>query len=60
MSIKEKVRNLLKEQIKEHNEGNCKCDLTNGGYGLCYAGQWLEGVVSSSQVVRDLEGGEEK
>lgn len=51
-----RARNLLKEQIEEHNEGKCRCDLTDGGYGLCYAGQWLEGVISSSQVIRDLGG----
>ena len=55
MNVKERAHNLLKEQIKEHDEGKCKCDLTEGGYGLCYAGQWLESMISSSQVIRDLE-----
>ena len=39
---------LLKRQIEEHNEGKCSCDLTDGGYGLCFAEQWLEGVVNQS------------
>lgn len=48
--------NLLKKQIKDHEEGRCNCDLTEGGYGLCMAGQWLEGVISSEQVIKDLGG----
>jgi len=56
MNEKERAYNLLKEQIEEHSEERCKCDLTDGGYGLCYAGQWLEGIISSSQVIRDLGG----
>ena len=55
MNTKERARNLLKEQTKEHDKGKCNCDLTEGGYGLCYAGQYLEGVISSSQVIKDLE-----
>lgn len=52
---KEIAYNLLKEQIDEHDKEKCKCDLADGGYGLCYAGQWLGGIISSSQVIRDLE-----
>jgi len=52
---KEEAYNLLKEQIEEHNKEKCKCDLAEGGYGLCYAGQWLGGIISSSQVIRDSE-----
>jgi len=54
MTKKEKAYNLLKEQIKEHDEGKCRCDLTEGGYGLCYAGQFLESVITASQVLKDL------
>jgi len=46
---------LLKEQIEEHCKGKCNCDLQEGGYGLCYAGQWLEGVIDSLQVIKDLK-----
>ena len=45
---------LLKEQIEEHYEGKCSCDFTDGGYGLCFAGQWLEGCISSEEVVELL------
>lgn len=49
------AENLLEDAIEEHNEGKCKCDLTESGYGLCYAGQWLEGVITSKQVVEEKE-----
>ena len=49
------VYNLLKEQIKKHEDGKCECDLTEGGYGLCLAGQWLESVINSNQIIKDLE-----
>lgn len=45
---------LLKKQIEEHDEGRCSCDLTDGGYGLCFAGQWLESMIDSLQVIEDL------
>jgi len=48
--------NLLKDQIKEHAKSKCKCDLIEGGNGFCYAGQWLEGIIDSSQVIKDLGG----
>lgn len=51
---KEKAQLLLKEQISLHDKGKCACELTCGGYGLCYAGQLLEGVISSSQVIKLL------
>ncbi len=46
---------LLKEQVEEHYEGKCSCDLTDGGYGLCFVGQWLEDCISSQEVI-DLLG----
>jgi len=55
------VENLLQEGIKAHRQGKCRCDLTEGGQGLCYAGQWLENIISSEQVIKDLSSeGEEK
>ena len=47
---------LLKGQIEEHHEGKCGCDLRDGGYGLCLAGQWLESMIDSLQVIEDLMG----
>lgn len=52
---KELVNLLLCEEIEKHNKGKCRCDLTEGGYGLCYAAQWLEGIVTSEQVLKDYE-----
>ena len=52
--IDELAGDLLREQIEEHEQGKCNCDLTDEGYGLCYAGQWLEGCITSEQVVSDL------
>lgn len=49
------ARKLLgEEEIKKHENGTCRCDLTNGGYGLCMAGQWLEGVTTSEDVIGEL------
>lgn len=55
------VKNLLQGGIKAHRQGKCRCDLTEGGQGLCYAGQWLESIISNEQVIKDLspEGEEE-
>ena len=50
------VCDLLKRQIEEHHEEKCSCDLRDGGYGLCFAGQCLEGRVNSLQVIEDLIG----
>jgi len=55
MNKKDKIAySLLKESIKRHDENKCECDLTEGGSGLCYACQWLEGIIDSSQVIKDL------
>jgi len=32
------------------------CDLRDGGYGLCFTGQSLEGAINSLQVIEDLIG----
>lgn len=48
------VKTLLAPQITAHDSDNCKCDLTPGGYGLCYAGQWLEGCITDQDVLQDL------
>lgn len=48
------AKRLLRDDIKEHDEGKCKCDLTEGGYGLCYAGQFLESVITAAMVIQDL------
>jgi len=47
---------LLKKQIEEHYEEKCSCDLRDGGYGLCFLGQCLEGGINSLQVIEDLTG----
>lgn len=52
--INEVVKELLREEIVEHDKGKCNCDLAEGSYGLCYAGQWLEGCITSKQVIQDL------
>ena len=47
---------LVQKQIRKVLESlPCKCDLTEGGYGLCYKHQWFEGVIDDMQVVRDLD-----
>ncbi len=55
-----KALELLQDQIKDHKAGKCNCDLTDGGYGLCYAGQLLEGAISPETVLEDLGEMEEK
>ena len=45
---------VLSENIYEHEHNLCSCDLTEGGYGLCFAGQYLEGCLSSENILEDL------
>lgn len=49
-----KVEAILRMGIAEHYLNECQCDLTDGGFGFCYAAQWLEGVTESEDVLRDL------
>lgn len=48
------VQELLKEFLDDHELGECPCDLTDGGYGLCFAGQWSDGVIDNAEVIRTL------
>lgn len=47
---------ILIQLIKEHDNGNCNCDLTEGGYGLCLAGAYLEGCMNLEDTLNDIEG----
>ena len=50
----EKVYNWFYEPgIKEHDLGTCNCDLTDGGYGLCYVGQCLEGDFTPMKQLKE-------
>ena len=46
---------FFKPDIKSHEEGTCKCDLTDGGYGYCYVGQHLEGDFTSLDQLWEFE-----
>lgn len=48
-------RKILQQLIKEHNEGKCNCDLTEGGTGLCLVGSYLEGCITIDDLIRDLD-----
>ena len=50
---KDYIENFYKEEIKNHENGKCNCDLTDGGKGLCEIGQWYEGLISSEEFLRD-------
>ena len=52
---KDYILEFYKEEIKNHKNGNCNCDLTEGGNGLCQIGQWLEGCITSEDLLRDRE-----
>jgi hypothetical protein len=54
MTKKDIVENELKNLIIKHDTGQCNCDLTDGGYGLCYAGQYVEGVLSVDDVISNM------
>ena len=46
---------LLKWLLDEHEAGECCCcDLTDGGFGLCFAGQWSDGCISDAKVIETL------
>ena len=49
-----KAESFLRIGISEHYLQECNCNLVGDGYGYCYASQWLEGVIESEQVLRDL------
>jgi hypothetical protein len=44
---------LLEDLVNIHKEGECSCDLTEGGYGLCIAGQFIEGVISEEDFLSE-------
>lgn len=46
---------MLEQLVKEHDEGECNCDLTEGGYGLCLAGAYLEGCMSLEDTLNDIQ-----
>lgn len=46
---------ILNKLIKEHEEGNCCCDLTEGGIGLCLAGAYIEGCMNLKDTLNDIE-----
>ena len=50
----EVVLDLLKWMLDEHDAGECCCDLTDGGFGLCFAGQWSEGCIDNAEVIQTL------
>ena len=43
------------EDLTEHDAEQCRCDLTDYGYGLCYIGQWDEGLRSSWEIIAEME-----
>ena len=49
-----RVLDLLKEFLDDHELGECPCDLSDGGYGLCFAGQWEDGIIDNKEVIRTL------
>ncbi len=48
------VLDLLKEFLDDHERGECPCDLTDGGFGLCFAGQWEDNVIDDDEVIQTL------
>jgi len=55
-----KAFDLLRDGLSKHASNKCTCDLTDGGQGLCYAAQWLESVITSEQVIKDLTNKEQR
>lgn len=47
----------LNEKIKDHEEGKCNCDLTDGGMGLCVAGEFLESCRTLEDILEDIDDG---
>lgn len=40
--------------LNEHDAGECTCDLTGCGYGLCLARQYEDGVITAQQLIAEL------
>ena len=51
----EKKMEILEQLITEHNEEECNCDLTDGGMGLCLAGEYLESCRTLEDVLEDID-----
>lgn len=47
------MNNAIKIAIEYHESGKCNCDLRAGGYGLCMAGQYLEGLIDESELLEE-------
>jgi len=45
---------LLGEELSKHIKEKCECDLTEGGKGLCFAGQFTENIISEEDVIDEL------
>ena len=52
---KDFITENFKTEIENHKNGNCNCDLTEGETGLCDIGQWLEGCISSEELLRNYD-----
>lgn len=50
---KDFITENFKTEIENHKNGNCNCDLAEGGTGLCNIGQWLEGCITSEEFLRN-------
>ena len=43
------------DDIEDHIKERCRCDLTDGGYGFCYIGQWYEGCRNAWELIAEME-----
>lgn len=50
----EKIQKIIIADIESHFKNTCECDLSSGLYGLCYAGQWIEGCIDTKDYVENL------
>ena len=48
--MKEQAESLLQDQINLHKTKKCNCTEKTP----CYAGQYLQGIISDKQVVEDI------
>ena len=48
-------KEILNKLIEEHEQEKCCCDLTDGGTGLCLAGEYLNSCMSLEDTLKEIE-----
>lgn len=53
--VSPETQEAIDMMVAEHESDTCICDLTDSGYGLCMAGQLVEGAITLEDYLREIE-----